>query len=180
MPANYPVRNLPSSLMPQDCHNIRLLRLVSLPVTYEMISYIAWISESIVCDGDYSLPTPEPPGSPEIPDLEDFITHVCTRSNVYTATLLCVVIYLNRLRARMPTLASAAPGTPHRLFIASLIVAAKYLNDCAPKNIHWMFCANSLFDLREINLMEKQMLFLLDFKLSFTEREALMDWAPLL
>ena len=110
MPNNYPVRNLPSSLMPQDCHNIRLLRLLSLPVTREMVSYIAWLSESIVSDGD---PSHHESGSAEVPDLEDFVTYVCYRSNVYTATLLCVIIYLNRLRARIPAMASGTFFAPH-------------------------------------------------------------------
>lgn len=69
------------------------------------------------------------------------------------------------------------PCTRHRVFLATLIVAAKYLNDSSPKNKHW---ANfgKLFGTDEINLMEKQLLFLLDYDLRFDEAEAIQHFAP--
>lgn len=69
------------------------------------------------------------------------------------------------------------PCTRHRVFLATLIVAAKYLNDSSPKNKHWSAYA-ALFDLAEVNLMEKQLLFLLDYDLRFNEDEALQHFAP--
>lgn len=65
------------------------------------------------------------------------------------------------------------------MFLATLIVAAKYLNDSSPKNKHWAGFAK-LFDPAEINLMEKQLLFLLDYDLRFDEAEAIAHFAPFL
>lgn len=67
------------------------------------------------------------------------------------------------------------PCTRHRLFLAALIIAAKYLNDSSPKNSHWAHYA-CLFDVSEVNLMEKQLLFLLDYDLRFDEKQAIGYW----
>jgi G1/S-specific cyclin PLC1 len=69
------------------------------------------------------------------------------------------------------------PCTRHRVFLATLIVTAKYLNDSSPKNIHWANYA-ALFEVAEINLMEKQLLYLLDYDLRFDELEACTAFAP--
>ncbi|KAH7105279.1 hypothetical protein BKA62DRAFT_689229 [Auriculariales sp. MPI-PUGE-AT-0066] len=69
------------------------------------------------------------------------------------------------------------PCTRHRVFLAALIVAAKYLNDSSPKNKHWANYAG-IFERDEINLMEKQLVFLLDFNLRFSEDEAILYFRP--
>lgn len=69
------------------------------------------------------------------------------------------------------------PCTRHRVFLATLIVTAKYLNDSSPKNVHWANYA-VMFDVAEINLMEKQLLYLLDYDLRFDEMEAVKHFAP--
>ena len=51
------------------------------------------------------------------------------------------------------------PCTRHRVFLAALVCAAKYLNDSTPKNKHWAVYAR-VFETAEINLMEKQMVHL--------------------
>lgn len=69
------------------------------------------------------------------------------------------------------------PCTRHRVFLATLIVTAKYLNDSSPKNMHWANYA-VLFDVNEVNLMEKQLLYLLDYDLRFFEPEVCALFAP--
>lgn len=67
--------------------------------------------------------------------------------------------------------------TRHRVFLATLVVTAKYLHDSGPKNSHWAKFA-VMFDTVEINLMEKQLLYLLDYDLRFDEEEACKMFAP--
>ena len=67
--------------------------------------------------------------------------------------------------------------TRHRVFLATLIVAAKYLNDSSPKNKHWTKYA-ALFSLAEVSLMEKQLLYLLDYDLRMTEDELCFHFQP--
>ena len=63
------------------------------------------------------------------------------------------------------------------MFLATLIVAAKYLNDASPKNRHWAQYAR-IFPIEEINLMEKQLLYLLDYDLRFDEADVCALFAP--
>ncbi|CAD6968806.1 unnamed protein product, partial [Tilletia controversa] len=69
--------------------------------------------------------------------------------------------------------------TRHRVFLATLIVAAKYLNDSSPKNKHWTRYG-VLFSLPEVNLMEKQLLYLLDYDLRIEESELMVHFRPFL
>src|ERR1700710_2309334 len=69
------------------------------------------------------------------------------------------------------------PCTRHRIFLATLIVATKYLNDSSLRNKQWAEYAQH-FDLPEVNLMEGQLLYILGYNLRFDEREACVHFAP--
>jgi len=61
--------------------------------------------------------------------------------------------------------------------LAALIIAAKYLNDSCPKNIHWAKYTG-YFGVFEITKAEIELLAVLDYDLRFDEAEACYHFAP--
>jgi PHO85 cyclin-1 len=169
---------------------------VQLPVSQQMVTYLAEKAQQVIrCDSatKNSLPTPPttPPNDdaatdPSLPSVEEFITSIVNRSHVQVPTLMTSLVYLSRLKARLPPLAKGMRCTVHRIFLASLILAAKNLNDSSPKNKHWARYSavkgfeNFGFSITEVNLMEKQLLFLLDWDMRIRPEDLYQHLEPFL
>ena len=183
-----------------------LEQFVRQPVSREMIRHLAQKASSVIrCEPTTAQAAPRarlpptPPRTPPqagapalappevpLPSLEAFIGSLVGRSHVQVPTLMTSLVFLDRLHQRLPPIAKGMRCTVHRIFLASLILAAKYLNDSSPKNKHWArySCVRGFegfgFSVTEVNLMEKQLLFLLDWDLRVTHDDLLTHLAPFL
>ncbi|KAI1454432.1 cyclin [Annulohypoxylon moriforme] len=174
------------------------------PVSPAMIQYLAQAARDVIqCDPNMMPPPahksqyPSPPRTPSpkairvddsgLPTLEEFITQLVRSSNVQVPTLMSTLVYLTRLRSRLQPMAKGLRCTTHRIFLAALILAAKYLNDSSPKNKHWATYSHMStdgysfgFSRTEVNLMEKQLLFLLEWELRISEEDLYRELDPFL
>jgi PHO85 cyclin-1 len=133
--------------------------------THDLILYITQIASSITqCLSSYD-PSPEP-----LPPLHQFISRLYYKSQVPATTFLATAVYLQSVKKillqRMP---SGIQSTCHRIFLAVLVLASKVLDEDAPRNLEWVRYAGGVFNLREVNLMERQLLVLLDWDVRIIE-----------
>lgn len=105
------------------------------------------------------IPRPPTPPSTAIP-LRSYIESVVEKSRIDTGTLLTSLSYARRLKSKLASTSKGMECTHHRIFLATLIIASKYIHDTALKNKYWVSYAQ-MFSASEINLMEKQLLQLL-------------------
>lgn len=169
---------------------------IQTPVSRDMVCYLAKATSQVIrCDSPPAIlassaqlqtPPTTPPNGEVMPSLEEYITSIIQRSHVQTPTLMTSLVYLARLRERLPTVAKGMACTSHRIFLAALILAAKNLNDSSPKNKHWARYTTVRgyptfgFSITEVNLMEKQMLFLLDWDLRIRNEDLYLHLEPFL
>lgn len=130
-------------------------------------------------NSDYRAGWP-PVLNPQWLPLEQFVPWIIASSKVRVPTLCYTLLVLERLGSRFPPHAQGMTCTRHRIILAAIIVASKYLNDQTPKNKHWAVHSRGLFATCEITLMEKQVLSIIDFDLSFTEEQLIQRMFPLL
>ncbi|KAL1901158.1 PHO85 cyclin-1 [Ceratocystis pirilliformis] len=178
-----------------DLNAAALEQFIYQPVTTTMIAYLAQAAHNvIVCDPnlmpapipDCSGPSAKPtatamvvgPQDGALPSLEAFITKLVVSSKVHVPTLMSSLVYLNRLRSKLQPMARGLRCTAHRVFLAALILTAKYLNDSSPRNKYWANYSNMCgenFDFglsrKEVNLMENQLLSLLEWDLRISPED---------
>ncbi|AGO12165.1 AaceriAEL195Wp [[Ashbya] aceris (nom. inval.)] len=162
-----------------------LALLLRSPVTEDMLQFLTRATLRVApCGRDAQCPSP--PATPDgartraLPSVHTFITRLVRYTNVYTATLLTTVVYLERLRQLLPRDATGIPSTAHRIFLACLILSAKFHNDSSPLNKHWTKYTDGLFTTQDVNLMERQLLRLFDWNVRVFDHDLCRVLAPLL
>ncbi|KAH3684077.1 hypothetical protein WICPIJ_004952 [Wickerhamomyces pijperi] len=152
--------------------------LLKSPITHEMVQYVVNKSLKVVqCKRSKTITILSPTSSEDgrqttvvpLPSLMTFISRLIRYSNVSTGVFLTTLVYLQRVSTVLTPQSEGAPCTLHRVFLAALIISSKYHSDVKTLNSYWTKCTDGLFYLRDINLMESQLLELLNWDTSVTE-----------
>lgn len=109
--------------------------------------------------------------SKKLPSLLKFLNRLITCLNLNNGILMFTIVYLNRLKSKLPNNCKGLPSTRHRILLSCLILSIKFNNDFSLKNHDWYRLTNSLFNLKDINLMERQLLYLLSWNLFIPDLE---------
>ncbi|CAH6719161.1 PHO85 cyclin-1 [[Candida] jaroonii] len=112
----------------------------------------------------------------KLPSLQKFLNRLIDCLNLNNGILMFTMIYLNRLKLKLPNNCKGLPSTRHRILLSCLILSIKFNNDFSLKNHDWLKLTNRLFNLKDINLMERQLLYLLNWNLVVSEQEILLNF----
>lgn len=109
------------------------------------------------------------------PKLAMFIAYALHRTRLAPCVTFAALFLLQRLKNRFP---AARGSSGHRLFISAFMIASKVVCDDTYSNKSWAVVGQGMFQLREINQMEREMCGYLEWQLnvdyleleSFTEK----------
>ncbi|WPK25836.1 hypothetical protein PUMCH_003169 [Australozyma saopauloensis] len=144
-------------------------------VSNEMVDILVATTNSVI-----QIKNAPQQDSTKLVSLRKFICRLIEHSNVQTPTLMTALVYLNRLRGVLPGNAVGMGTTRHRIFLASLIISAKTLNDSSPLNRHWTKYTDGLLTNKDVNLAERELISLLRWNLTVPEKELVVVLHPFL
>ncbi|CAO3608294.1 unnamed protein product [Cunninghamella blakesleeana] len=115
----------------------------------------------------------------KLPKLKQFINNFFEKCKNYVSTSIIIfaLLYLKRIKDCIPPNSSGECDTPHRLFIASVLISSKYLweagTNLTSKRVSKY--TSFIFTYQEINQMERSFLELIKYDLWITKK-ALEDF----
>lgn len=158
--------------------------------TPEMVVFVAQKAEQVItCDprSVSSNSTDEHGNIIPLPSMVNFVASIVVQSQAPVSTLMTSAVYLDRLQAFLPPDARGMRCTGHRIFLSCLMLAAKIHNDLCPCNRHWARYSSRVkgfrgfgFSMRDVNLMERQLLMLLRWDLRVQEEDLTRVLEPFL
>lgn len=93
-----------------------------------------------------------------LPELPTFIKLVYQKCRLTPTVLVIGLIYLERLKKNLPDQAQGEYDTPYKLFLATMIVATKYIEDYTSHAVSIYRIVSPLYAKRELNEMERSFL----------------------
>jgi len=111
----------------------------------------------------FACPEYPPTSSGSNTKLPYFIAYALHRTKLHSSVTFAALVLLQRLKARFPT---ARGSSGHRLFISAFMIASKVICDDTYSNKSWSIVGQGMFQLREVNQMEREMCQYLDWELN--------------
>lgn len=156
----------------KDINSDVLKKFLKKNVSNEMINFLVEKTNNII----KIKRTPDT----KIIELKNFIKILVISSNVQTPTLMSTAVFLDKLRAIIPSNVRGIESTRHRMFLGCLILSAKSLNDSSPLNKHWAAYSRGLLTLKEINTIERELLSYFKWNIRISSSEIIDSIRPLL
>ncbi|KAL7750280.1 hypothetical protein RI367_004453 [Sorochytrium milnesiophthora] len=108
--------------------------------------------------------------SPTVPPFRTFVHNILLRTHLPLQTVTLSLLYICRIKQLNPGTVGAA-GSQHRLVLAALMLAAKYLYDDSYNNKTWSSVSQGMFDLHHVNTMEREFLLFAQFRIFVSTKE---------
>jgi len=102
------------------------------------------------------------------PKLAHFVAYALHRTRLASCVTFAALFLLQRLKNRFP---AARGSSGHRLFISAFMIASKVVCDDTYSNKSWAVVGQSMFQLKEINQMEREMCGYLEWHLNIDYQE---------
>ncbi|GAA6010152.1 hypothetical protein JCM11491_005365 [Sporobolomyces phaffii] len=113
--------------------------------------------------------SPKPAG-PQVPQLGEFIAYALYRTRLPVSITHQALLLLTRLKTRYPS-ARGTSTSPHRLFLSSLMLSSKISMDDTYSNKSWQIVGQGLFELKEVNQMERELFAFLGWNVVVRDEE---------
>ncbi|KAI6004707.1 hypothetical protein EDD15DRAFT_2444076 [Pisolithus albus] len=111
---------------------------------------------SLLCTRLFACPELPPSSSGSKVKLQKFIAYALHHTKLHPSAAFAALVLLQRLKARFPT---ARGSSSHRLFISAFMLASKVICDDTYSNKSWSIVEQGMFQLQEINQMEREIEF---------------------
>ncbi|KAF9645650.1 hypothetical protein BDM02DRAFT_3189546 [Thelephora ganbajun] len=164
-----------ASLVEPSSHSQKMLDLLDLKVSKDLIRYVAHASVDAItyameCSSTASRNSSARKETIRFDPFHIFASNVVHRSEVKIPAILVSLVYIER--ARQHLFIQSPEWACERVFLGALILANKYINDWSIKNYHWALCSG-VFGRRDIGRIEREFLDVLDWDLAVTEADIL-------
>ncbi|GAA5997210.1 cyclin family protein [Rhodotorula paludigena] len=117
-----------------------------------------------------ATPAPAPAKESAAPQLGEFIAYALYRTRLPVSITHQALLLLTRLKQRYPS-ARGTSTSPHRLFLSSLMLSSKISMDDTYSNKSWQIVGQGLFELREVNQMERELFAFLGWNVVVRDEE---------
>ncbi|GAA5899488.1 uncharacterized protein JCM6883_005238 [Sporobolomyces salmoneus] len=107
---------------------------------------------------------------PQVPQLGEFIAYALYRTRLPVSITHQALLLLTRLKTRYPS-ARGTSTSPHRLFLSSLMLSSKISMDDTYSNKSWQIVGQGLFELKEVNQMERELFAFLGWNVVVRDEE---------
>ncbi|CAO3682008.1 unnamed protein product [Rhizopus stolonifer] len=99
-----------------------------------------------------------------LPTLDVFVKHMFYHCNLTPAILIVALIYLERLKNKLPHQSRGEFDTPYKMFISATVLASKFIEDSKSMTQSIYKFSSPLYSSKDVNNMERYFLSIINVR----------------